>query len=79
MDTKRYWYEGQPCWLESIFRFANEHESLCRQIMCAKSGNDPNRLLSHFDRSSRKSVLLNLIGSILDRNLKASEIVQRDF
>lgn len=45
--------------------------------MCAKSGYDPSRLLPSWDRSFRKSVLLNLISFSLDRNLKATELVHQ--
>lgn len=62
-----------------IFMFTNKCDSIWRQIVCAKSGIDPNRLLLFLDRPAIKSLLLSLIGSTLDRNPNASEIVQQEF
>lgn len=50
-----------------------------RQIVCAKSGIDPNRLLLFLDRLARNALLLSRISSTLDRNPNTSEIVQQGF
>ena len=47
--------------------------------MCAKSRVNSGCVLTMLNRSTRKSLLFNLVGSTLDRNLKASELVQQRF
>lgn len=47
--------------------------------MTAKSGVDPNRILPIVNSSSRKSLLVNFIGSLLNRNDKVSSLVQQGF
>lgn len=44
-----------------------------------KSGANPNFLFISFNRRSRRSTLINLIGSLLDRNERVSSIVRGRF
>lgn len=49
-----------------IYRFANELDS--KRVLSAKSGVNPNRILPIVSSSTKKSLLFNLISSLLDRN-----------
>lgn len=44
-------------------------------MVSAKSGVDPNKMLLIINSSSRKSLLFNVIGLLLDRNDKVPELV----
>lgn len=47
--------------------------------MCVRSGVDSNNLFLFFDRRSRESILVNLIGSLLDKRERVSTIVRSTF
>lgn len=53
-----------------ISRYGNERDKLWMQVVCTKSGVDPNILTLGFDRRSKRSVLVNLIRSLLDRRYR---------
>lgn len=63
---------------KSIYVFGNETYSLWRRVVCIKSNIDPFRMLPIINRSIRKS-LLNLIGSILDKQDQVSSTVLQGF
>lgn len=62
-----------------IYRFSNERESLWRRVVCAKSGINPTTKFPYFNKSTKKSSLLNLIGPMLERNKHMSNVVQEEF
>lgn len=47
--------------------------------MSVKSGIDFSSLISAYNRSTRKSLLFNVVGPILDKNSKASDLVHHGF
>lgn len=47
--------------------------------MCTKGGIDPSRMFSHFNRSSKKSILINLIRLMFDRDEQVYSIAQLGF
>lgn len=48
-------------------------------MVCAKSNADPSALRLFFSRRSRKSVLVNLIRSLMERNNRVSNMVNQRF
>lgn len=48
-------------------------------VVCAKSNVDPSTLLLSLSRRSSKSVLVNLIGSLMERNDRVSNTASQRF
>lgn len=59
--------------------YKNEIDSLWKRVVCAKSGADPNSLTLSFSTRSKKSSLINLIRSLLDRNNVVASAVSSRF
>lgn len=57
----------------------NESDRLWKLVVCAESDIDPYCLSFSFDRRSRGSTLVNLIGLLMDRNLRVSNLVSHGF
>lgn len=62
-----------------MYRYANNRNHLCKRIVFARSGTDPNRMLPNIDQSSKRSILFNLIGTIMERNNKVPSLIGQDF
>lgn len=59
-----------------IYRLLIKRYDLRREVICTQKGPDSSKILPIVNRSSRKSALFNLIGSILDGNEQVSLFVQ---
>lgn len=60
-------------------RYGNESKRLYRRVVYTRSRVDLNTFSLSFKKKSRRSTLVNLIGSLLDRNARVSSIVSGDF
>lgn len=64
---------------EQIYKFTNEIDNLCRKVVCTRSQVDLSRILMVANGASMKSTLINLIGSLIDRNDNAFLLAQQGF
>lgn len=62
-----------------IFRFGNEDNRLWSWVVKAKSGTDPRSLILGLGGQSRKSSLVRVVRSLLDRNEQTSRCVYEGF
>lgn len=62
-----------------IYRYGNKPDRLWRCVVCAKSNAKPRSLIMPLNRRSRHSILVKLIGSLMDRNECVSGVTTESF
>lgn len=62
-----------------IFGYGNEWDRLWRRVVCAKNEVDLGFLSIFFGGRGRRSILVNMVGSFLDRNDRVASLTRDSF